>query len=49
MAAGLTLRAEQMAGFEAYLTQELGALALDGPRDLWLMPLCPGGGQYRPA
>ena len=36
MAAGLTLRAEQMAGFEAYLTQELGALALDGPRDLWL-------------
>ncbi|GIR10442.1 MAG: single-stranded-DNA-specific exonuclease RecJ [Hyphomicrobiales bacterium] len=36
MAAGLTLRAEQMAGFEAFLTQELGALALDGPRDLWL-------------
>ena len=36
MAAGLTLRAEQMAGFEAYLSQELGALALDGPRDLWL-------------
>ncbi|MED5564986.1 MAG: DHHA1 domain-containing protein, partial [Pseudomonadota bacterium] len=36
MAAGLTLRAEQMAGFEGYLTQELGALALDGPRDLWL-------------
>jgi len=36
MAAGLTLRAEQMAGFEAYLTQELGALALDGPRDLLL-------------
>ena len=36
MAAGLTLRAEQMAGFEAYLSQELGAFALDGPRDLWL-------------
>ena len=36
MAAGLTLRADQMAGFEAYLTEELGGLALDGPRDLWL-------------
>ena len=36
MAAGLTLRAEQMAGFKAYLTQELGELALEGPRDLWL-------------
>ena len=36
MAAGLILRAEQMAGFETYLTQKLGALALDGPRDLWL-------------
>ena len=36
MAAGLTLRAEQMAGFEAYLTEQLRALALDGPRDLWL-------------
>ena len=36
MAAGLTLRAEQMAGFEAYLTEQRYALALDGPRDLWL-------------
>ena len=36
MAAGLTLRADQMTGFEAYLTEELGGLALDGPRDLWL-------------
>ena len=36
MAAGLTLRADQTAGFEAYLTEELGGLALDGPRDLWL-------------
>ena len=36
MAAGLTLRADQMAGFEAYLTEELSGLALDGPRDLWL-------------
>ena len=36
MAAGLTLRADQMAGFEAYLTQELGELVLDGPRNLSL-------------
>ena len=36
MAAGLTLRADQIAGFDAYLTQELGELALDGPRTLSL-------------
>lgn len=44
MAAGLTLRGDQIGDFEAYLTEKLGELSLDGPRDLWLdASLTPAG------
>lgn len=36
MAAGVTLHESQLAGFEAYLAEQLGSLALDAPRELRL-------------
>ncbi len=36
MAAGVTLSKAQLAGFEAYLSEELGSMALDAPRHLHL-------------
>ncbi len=36
MAAGVTLHESQVAGFEAYLAEQLGSMALDAPRQLRL-------------
>ena len=36
MAAGVTLKREQLADFEAYLAERLGSMALDAPRQLRL-------------
>ncbi|MGC6534171.1 MAG: DHHA1 domain-containing protein, partial [Parvibaculales bacterium] len=36
MAAGVTLQREQLPGFEAYLSEQLGQMALDAPRQLRL-------------
>jgi single-stranded-DNA-specific exonuclease len=36
MAAGVTLHESQIAGFQAFLSQELGDMALDSPRELYI-------------
>jgi single-stranded-DNA-specific exonuclease len=36
MAAGVTLHESQIAGFEAFLAEELGSMSLDGPRELYV-------------